>query len=251
MVIRLIIVAGELLLIFFLCRQIAQLIYTLFYLPARSISKKSTAYNFSSKILALLFLPGTIIHELSHALTAQLLGVKIKEIILYPHEDEKTGEWKAGTTIIAKTDQLRLALIGIAPLLIGVILLNVAVFYLFNFSLPWDKPVLVFDALFKIGNYPLFFFIFIISTTMFTSRSDLREFLLFLPAVLIVLLLLYPAGFRIILEQSVIDFLTEKITVLAFVLGMTLLVDLIIYFLIFIPTVLVLYLLNLLVKRKP
>lgn len=222
----------EFLLIYFLSRQIFTLLYTLFYLPLKH-------HNISNSIVSLLFLPGTAIHEFSHALVARLLGVKTGEILLYPHKDKETGEFKAGSIEIEKVDIVRLSLIGIAPSLIGLTIITLMVYYIFGFSLPLGKLSSIPGTLLEPRNYLFFLVIFIVSMTMFTSRRDLQEFLIVTPALTIIFALLYFAGFRINLNGPILSEIQRLLTSLAFVLGVTLVVDLIVYIFLFIPVSLI------------
>lgn len=232
MIIIFIIIIAEFLLIFLLSRQIFTLLYTLFYLPTKH-------KTISNSIVSLIFLPGTVVHEFSHALIARLLGVQIGEIILYPHKDKETGEFKAGSIEIEKVDLFRLSLIGIAPSLIGLAILTLTILYMFEFSLPLGELLSIPATLLEPRNYLFFLIIFIVSMTMFTSRRDLKEFLIVAPAITIILGLLYLAGFKVNLNGVMIAEIEKLLTNLAFVLGVTLSVDLFVYIFLFIPVSLI------------
>jgi len=74
-------------------------------------------------LLSVLFLPGVIVHELSHAFMASILVVRVGKMEFWPqiHEDRV----KLGSVQIAKSDPFRRFLIGAAPLFggIGILLL--------------------------------------------------------------------------------------------------------------------------------
>jgi hypothetical protein len=65
-----------------------------------------------------LFLPGTLLHELSHWLTAFLLGVKTSRFSLWP-QMKKGGELQMGAVQVELSDPFRHSLIGLAPLIFG------------------------------------------------------------------------------------------------------------------------------------
>ncbi|MCK6625352.1 MAG: hypothetical protein L6R45_09265 [Anaerolineae bacterium] len=65
-----------------------------------------------------LFLPGTLLHELSHWLTAFLLGVKTGRFSLWP-QMKKGGELQMGSVQVELSDPFRHSLIGLAPLIFG------------------------------------------------------------------------------------------------------------------------------------
>jgi len=79
-------------------------------------------------IFALIFLPGVVLHEFSHWLAAKLLFVKTHRISLLP-EWVEGGVLRFGFVELSKTDRIRSALIGLAPIFTGVM---VILFIAFN-----------------------------------------------------------------------------------------------------------------------
>src|ERR1700681_939898 len=68
-------------------------------------------------LISFIFLPGIIIHELSHLLVASILFVKTGEIEFMPQvQDEGL---KLGSVSIAKTDPIRRFIIGVSPIILG------------------------------------------------------------------------------------------------------------------------------------
>jgi hypothetical protein len=65
-----------------------------------------------------LLLPGILIHELSHWLSAKLLGVRTGKISLWPSR-RRGKQMRMGSVRIARTDPFRASLIGVAPLISG------------------------------------------------------------------------------------------------------------------------------------
>jgi hypothetical protein len=65
-----------------------------------------------------LFLPGTVLHELSHWITATLLRVKTGQFSLWP-KLKKKGELQMGSLQVEVADPFRYSLIGLAPLIFG------------------------------------------------------------------------------------------------------------------------------------
>lgn len=111
-------------------------------------------------LLALLFFPGVLIHELGHFLMASFLLVRTGEIEFLPKIQE--GGIKLGSVSIAHTDPLRRFVIGVAPFVSGLAILFLSAYYLtplWPFS--W-KTILFGYILFEIGN------------TMFSSKKDLE-----------------------------------------------------------------------------
>jgi hypothetical protein len=67
----------------------------------------------------LLILPGVVLHELSHALTALILGVRVRRFSIGIRRKGKSQQFALGSVEIASTDPFRASLIGVAPLVTG------------------------------------------------------------------------------------------------------------------------------------
>jgi len=74
-------------------------------------------------LYALLFAPGAALHEVSHWLAAKVLGVRTVTFSLVPKEGPG-DQLRLGYVETERTDPIRSALIGVAPLLSGVALLS-------------------------------------------------------------------------------------------------------------------------------
>jgi hypothetical protein len=68
-------------------------------------------------LYALPLLPGIVLHELSHAITAVLVGARVGRISLRPKRVK--GRIQLGFVPVEETDVVRTSLIGLAPLLTG------------------------------------------------------------------------------------------------------------------------------------
>ena len=79
----------------------------------------------SMALFSLLFLPGVLLHELSHFLMAKLLDVPTGRFSIIPRKLEG-GRIQLGYVETVSTDFVRDALIGVAPLITGVIFVAVA-----------------------------------------------------------------------------------------------------------------------------
>lgn len=117
-----------------------------------------------------LLLPGIFLHEFSHILTAELLGVKTGELKLKPELRE--GHLALGSAQIASTDALRLTLIGVAPFISG----TVTLWLLLNL-VPKNPVYLLLIT---------YYLIFAIANTLFSSPSDLQAAAV--PLILVILL---------------------------------------------------------------
>ena len=128
-------------------------------------------------IVALIFFPGTVIHELSHFVIAIFLLLRVREIHIFP-EFEK-NYIKLGRVIYEKRDVLRSILVGVAPIIIGLIIFFwLSTLHIFLIENLWLKLL-------------MFYLIFVISTTMFSSRQDLIDLGYLLPITIMLIILLY------------------------------------------------------------
>ena len=71
-------------------------------------------------IYGLIFFPGVVIHEGSHWVTAKLLGVRTHRFSLMPTWTDE-GTLRFGYVEMTKPDHIRAALVGLAPLILGII----------------------------------------------------------------------------------------------------------------------------------
>lgn len=167
----------ELSLVFLLSRVVSHLLSQLFF----HITKKHAT---TIHLLSFLFLPGVIIHELSHAIMAGILFVPVGHMEFMPvvHGNHV----KLGSVSIAKTDPVRRFLIGVAPVLMGILLLASSFFYLLpEFSLIHWQVLLFLYILFEVGN------------TMFSSRKDMEGTIALVIFVLAVAVVMFSLGLRI------------------------------------------------------
>lgn len=195
-----ILLAVEFLLLFFLSRVLTKELSIVFLKITKS--KKITVY-----LLSLLFLPGTILHEMSHFFSAILLFVKTGEIGLFPQVEE--DHVKLGKVAIYETDFIRRFIIGVAPFIIG----NIVIFSMLSFFIDnnfLSNPLLIFlliYALFAIGN------------TMFSSKQDLKGILELFIFLIVIFVFLYILGLRLsqinfnFLEQNSIKKITKEASI--------------------------------------
>src|SRR5260221_6045484 len=106
----------ELCALYFLSRWVTQAIFTLFLLFFRI---RSVALS----LLLVLEFPGTVIHELAHLFTAEVLGVRTGKLTLEP-ESIRGESIKAGSVMIAQSDPFRRYAIGLAPVFVGIFVLT-------------------------------------------------------------------------------------------------------------------------------
>lgn len=146
-------------------------------------------------LVSILFLPGVVLHEVSHYLTAAMLGVPTGKFSLIPRPI-RNGRLQLGFVETAKTDIVRDALIGVAPLIAGSIFIAfVSISKLDLLSLgevfEGGESTNIFrtmSGLYTRPDFWLWFYLaFVVSSTMMPSSSDRRAWL---PVVLTAVILL-------------------------------------------------------------
>lgn len=214
----LLLICFELLLLFFISQRLTKkLSYTLFrYLKSQKVS----VYIFS-----LIFLPGTIFHELAHFFVAKLLFVYAGRIQLLPKLEKH--EIKMGTVEIGKTDIFRRFLIGSAPFILGSMTIVLSINYALHYSL--------------FNNYwfllGILYLIFQIGNSMFSSKKDMEGTLELMLVICVLLLFLYFLGIRISFTELLQnERLIEILQKISLYLAFPILVDLVLLFLLHILT---------------
>jgi hypothetical protein len=141
--------------IYFLSRRLNQLVYQFFYKITRN--NKISIY-----LYALLFAPGTFIHEISHLLIALVLFVPVGRISITPKILKKGV--RLGSVTIAKTDPIRRFAVGFAPFIAGVITIIGSLYLVLSWNLitNWWAISLIVYINFEVSN------------TMFVSKKDLE-----------------------------------------------------------------------------
>ncbi len=132
-------------------------------------------------LYALILFPGVLLHELSHALMAALLGVRIGRISVLP---QRVGDHiHLGFVPVEETDFLRSSLIGAAPLVSGTAV--IALLGSSCFGTPalvaaleggrWGEALAALRGAFGAADAWLWFYlIFAIGHTMLPSRADIQ-----------------------------------------------------------------------------
>jgi len=105
-----VILLAELLILFLFSRAVTGSLAGMIHLFTRS-------RKLSISLLVILFLPGTIIHELAHLLSAGMMMVPVGEIEILPKIENDSVH--LGSVEVAQTDIFRRAIIGLDPLFFG------------------------------------------------------------------------------------------------------------------------------------
>jgi len=211
-----------LLVVFLLSKAFIKNLYLLFCLITRS---KFWAIQLTTLIL----LPGTIIHELSHLIAAEVLRVPTGDISFTPEIIKKNGEIKAGSLKIASVDPFRRTLVGLAPLLTGLTAITlisklylIKYFPLFNLQ-QWSNGAIEQWLMLLVTCYLLL----VISNTMFSSKKDLEAAAL--PAIILFMVIgaFYLGGFPIYIKPQTQETLKNILMAINSALALTIAIDLI------------------------
>jgi hypothetical protein len=193
-------------------------------------------------------LPGVIIHELSHWLTAKLLGVRVSFPAFGPVRKGRSNRVSLGSVRVSKVDPVRASLIGVAPLLGGsavILIIGNLVLGVGDFAdaVTGQGVAGVLGALAQmaeVGDFWLWLYlIFAVSNAMLPSESDMtavRPVLIFLGIVTAVVLVV--TGVRGI-SPAVVDGVSAIAGYLATAFGLTLAVDVVfmlVIWLVLLPT---------------
>jgi hypothetical protein len=220
--IPLIFLAVELTVLWLISRRLTQNLYISSFLLTKS-------REISIGFLSLLFFPGTVIHELAHMFVAEILQVHTSGLTLVPEGLEQT-QVRTGSVSIAQSDPIRRAVIGIAPVFVGLGMLGLISYYLPTL---WQQ-VTVDSAngiLFSTASIYLLFLalysLFAVSNTMFSSPEDMEGFWPVAIVLILIFAALYIVGIRISLTDTVLislqAFFTSAATNIGLVLGLNIL----------------------------
>jgi hypothetical protein len=191
------IIIAELLALWLLSRRLSQNLYIAAFLLTKS---RPIAIGF----LSLLFFPGTVIHELAHLFTAEILGVRTSGLTLVPEGLEEKNV-KTGSVAIAQSDPIRRAIIGIAPIFVGLGTLGLLSYFLPSI---WTQTQIDATQGVLFSSPSLYYMLltiyslFAVSNTMFSSPEDMEGFW---PVVVVIALVMgaaYIVGIRINLTAS-------------------------------------------------
>lgn len=160
----------------------------LFFL-SRIVSKTLSRF-LSIHVLSFLFLPGIIVHELSHLLVSGILFVRAGDIEFTPKITDKG--LKLGSVEIARTDPVRRSIIGFAPVFVGISII-IGIVYLFSSNLVLFRENLYGVALMTLGAG---YILFAISNSMFSSKKDMEGTLELVIALIVIFTVLYLIGLR-------------------------------------------------------
>jgi hypothetical protein len=187
----------------------------------------------SIALFSILFLPGILLHEFSHWISARLVGVRTGRFSIIPTRMGE-GRLRLGYVETGETDIFRDALIGAAPLIVGGTFIAYAGYIHFQGAqiqhslspIDWESFRAMANSVYHQPDFWIWFYMTLaISSTMFPSSSDRRAWL---PVGLVILLL---AGLVLLsgagpwLGEHVSPFINRVIWSSVFVLGISFIVQ--------------------------
>lgn len=214
------VLCGELLLLYFLSRMVTRSLFMSFTLLFRL---RPIAV---SLLLAIQF-PGTVLHELAHLFTAEILGVKTGKLRLEP-ESIREEDIQAGSVMVADSDPFRRSLIGLAPLFWGIAALGALSYVIPN----------LYTSVFS-GGVPLFqnndfyyllgvgYLLYAVSNTMFPSPEDMHGVVPVLGGLFVLIIIGFFFGLRLQLTGSLLELATQLMTTLTKSIGVVIMINLV------------------------
>ena len=187
----------------------------------------------------LLIWPGVLLHELSHAITAWLLGVRGRRFSLGLGRARGRRRVSLGAVTIATTDPLRASLIGLAPLIAGcgaILLIGSCVFGLrwptaFSWQWLWRQVRVAYAA----PDFWLWaYLVFAIGNAMLPSAADRRAWGAALLLALFVGALFYFSGLIRPLAGTLGQWLRAALSRLTYAFAMTVVIDVVFAVVIFV-----------------
>jgi len=136
----------------------------------------------ATRLFAVIMLPGTILHELSHWLVAEILQVPTGKFDYMPRAEG--NNIRMGSVQIGKVDPFRRTLVGVAPMISGIIAIVILVNLLpigriQDSPLQTTQPSKLLLTTYNLQllsplSFLYLYLIFIISNTMISSKKDLE-----------------------------------------------------------------------------
>lgn len=172
---------------YFLVRQLSRLIHRL------GGSQHGAIITWS-----IIFLPGTIIHEISHFLVAAFTGARTGKIEIFPEYLEEKSEHEGKNKVALGYVQTQTLnpiqgfLVGIAPFVSGLLLLIFLVSQMQISLSQNDYQILILEG----------YFFFTIANSFFPSWPDIKQTLPLIVISIIALLIAFYFGFQIMISPT-------------------------------------------------
>ena len=184
-------------------------------------------------LYALPLLPGILIHELSHAFAAILLGARVGRISIRP---KRAGQRvQLGFVPVERTDVVRASLIGLAPLLTGSIAILLIGYRVFGIGAvgatlaagQWTNLVAgLLRTLTESDVWIWTYAIFAVSNTMLPSQADRQGWTPVILFLLLIGVLIWAVGLGPAVVESLAESFTTALRWLAAMCALTIAIDL-------------------------
>lgn len=200
-------------------------------------------FDSSSAGMALLWfvlLPGILIHELSHWVTAKLLGLKTGKFSISPKRQGK--DLILGSVEVQRSHPLKDSLVGLAPFVAGSLVLLLIGYQVFDAGAlgeAWDQNAWgqVADhlaSLFQAQDALLWIYLmFAVSNAMMPSASDRQSWRLVLFYLVLVTVVLFLFGWFPALPAELVQAITAGLRTLTYAFGLTIGIDVVVALTIF------------------
>ena len=179
-----------------------------------------------------LILPGVLLHELSHALAAWVMRVKVRHLSIGIRRKGRSNQVSLGSVDIANTGPIRASLIGLAPLIFGcaaILLISSRVLGLgelgtFNMSRFWQEI----KTVYHVADFWLWaYLVLAIGNAMLPSAADRQAWGVALIFLLFAGALFYFTGLFKVYSDSIGRWVRNAGTQLTYAFAVTAAVDLI------------------------
>lgn len=179
----------------------------------------------------LLIFPGVLVHEVSHALAAWALHVRVHHLAIGIRRKANSRQVALGSVNIASTDPLRASLIGLAPLVVGCAaillisdrVLDVRMLATFSVESFWQEIKRVWSVP-DVGLWA--YLVFAVGNAMLPSSSDRKAWGPALILAAFVGALVYFSGLFDALSGSLNSWLRNGANRLTYAFAVTVLIDL-------------------------
>jgi hypothetical protein len=135
-------------------------------------------------LMALLFLPGTFVHELAHLVVARVLLVRAGHLTVIPKNEG--DHIVMGSVLVPRIDRVRKFIIGVAPVVVGLALI---------FGLMWFGEKYGWWEI-LLWQVVLGYVVFELANCMFSSRADMEGALGLFALLAIIFVIAYWLGWR-------------------------------------------------------
>lgn len=179
------------------------------------------------RVLFLVLLPGVLLHEASHWLVANLVGVRTGKVSIGLGK-MRGKHFSLGSVTVERSDPLRESLIGVAPFIVGILAVWALMGFGFDLWAPND-PAQVLDRISSTLSDPLtwvaLYVVFAVSTSMIPSESDREPWGVIIAIFAGIGALALILGWTPNITPDVIEMAQQVLTTLIFVFGIIVVVN--------------------------